>query len=194
MNIRNVLYFALLFLIACASEPEVQESPEHLKHRTDSLNRTIDEKWSAFMRSDDAKVVRMSQLIGLLDSTGYCTDTLGICDGLRQLSERLKNSRYTRQNMSNSLLIDEYDLRTDSLMDGLRLLVQQKPDTLTPTPVKDLMQAIQAADDSVIIFHKQFDEQVDSYNAFLDFHAEQLQKSGYPEEELQQKPLFRPVK
>lgn len=199
MTYRHWIKSSCIFLVcgfwACTTAPEkVAETPLHLKQRTDSLNQIIRQQWEAMKYSDDRKLANINLLLEKIKADGKC-DSVS-CMVLNRLYERLKTSRYTQQTMAQTLLIDEYDLRTDSLIDGLHAIAIPQNDTL---PLQDsslhkLMQTILVVDDSVIIFHQLYDQKVDSYNAFLDFHAEQLRIAGYPENELQQKPLFRPVK
>lgn len=197
---RTFLYASLVattFLTAC-NQPDSQTtmSVEQLQKRADSLNAVIDKSWAEMMHSDDRKVTNIQWIIEKMDSLDYChTDSLpSTCDTLRQLYTRLTKNRYAPETMSNSLLIDNYDLRTDSLLDGISYVLEQKSDSLTNATIKDLYQQIRQADDSVIYFHNHYDKQVDSYNAFLDFYGETLEKAGYPADRVREKPLFRPVK
>ncbi|SFC55379.1 hypothetical protein SAMN05421780_106233 [Flexibacter flexilis DSM 6793] len=197
---RAFFYAALVaatFQTACNnSDSSGNLSVEQLQKRADSLNVEMDKSWAEMMRSDDKKITHIQWLMSKMDSLGYChTDSLpSACDTLQKLYTRLTKERYTPATMSNSLLIDNYDLRTDSLLDGISHVLEQKPDSLTNPTIKDLYQKIRQADDSVIYFHSHYDKQVDSYNAFLDFHGETLEKAGYPADRVREKPLFRPVK
>jgi len=145
--------------------------------------------WILMINSDDNKISNLKRLVEELKLVdGSSEEDL---NGIKAKIESLEASRYSRNSMQNSSSIDFYDSLTNSAISEVRRAINVNPNAVKFQIINQLIAEIQAADDSVLHFRKQYDRSVDSYNSFFKINLDKL-KSKRPElDSLKMYPVFR---
>jgi hypothetical protein len=151
------------------ASPFVTELENHLT--------LIDSSWTAMIKSDDNKISnleRLSKELELIDGSNV--------EALKEIEEYLKllpKHRYDQITMKDSKAIDKYDSTTNEVILKIKKVSSENPNAQKYQIVNQLVSEIQAADDSVLFFRKEFDRSVDAYNFFIGKNQKELKKS-YP--------------
>jgi septal ring factor EnvC (AmiA/AmiB activator) len=162
-------------------------SPAAVRAQFDILRDSADVSWQRMMTSDDQKLADLREL--LQDMSKYPGANQAQLASLRAARARLSKQRYDRRTMASSALIDHYDAAQDSVLKTV--LPIAAPDGNAPSErVRDYVEHIQRADADVIGYRAHYDRAAKAYNAYLQVHAEELNKLGGKYAGLQPLPLF----
>jgi hypothetical protein len=175
---KYILFLFLLnFAIFSCSEKSgsgANESNTTVVNKMNEVLNKTDSSWRVMMQSEERKI----------ENLGILIKELGLIDGsspkhleqIRLQLEELKQNQYDRISMANSHLIDQYDSLTNNLLSEIRKEINQNKETIKYQVVNQLINEIQAADDSVLFLRKAYDEQIDEYKNFLEKHKDELKK------------------
>jgi len=150
----------------------------------------VDSAWTEMMKSDDLKMSNMDRLV----------EELKLIEGSSAISlnalsldvKNLKSYRYRISSIKEDGIIDRYDSITDKVYLTLKAEINRNPKTIKYQIIHLLSSEIQLADDSVLLYRKNYDKQVDSYNSFVKRNRKNLE-SNSSQSKLVKYSLFRLV-
>ena len=143
------------------------------------------------MNSDDNKIQNLNRLI----------EELALIEGAKEdqikplkseISEMVK-ARYDRLSMESSARIDQYDSFTNSILGKVRAEINANPNAVKYQIIHQLLAEVQAADDSILHFRKEYDRNIEAYRQYLDKNKKVLQKELPSFDSVQRYHLFRLV-
>ena len=172
----------------CSREQQKSAKAEQaLLEEAASIEQALDSAWQVMIASDDNKLNNMLLLADRISYLKTYNDTE--ITNLKQRVEVLRKQRYSRSDIAVSEQIDAYDERTSELLTYMRHTLSQHPDANDFQIIVQLQEEIAAADDSMILYRKGYDAQVDKWNAFVGKNADVLKKAG--KENIKPLPVFR---
>jgi len=170
-----------------ATTHESPASPAAVRAQFDILRDSADANWQRMTASDDKTLGNLREL--LQDLSKYPGANQPKLAELRGDRARLQKQRYTRETMASSALIDHYDAAQDSLLKAVYAVAA--PGGNAPSEgVRDRVEAVQLADNSVVGYRAHYDAAAKVYNNYLQLHREELAKMGGNYAKLQPLPLF----
>lgn len=175
--------------LSCKQNQKTGSQPDPLVQKLDLYYAKADTSWSRMMASDDAKISNLKRL----------ADELLLIDGsneknlqlLRNKADTLPLIRYDRRNLRENGKIDTYDMATNEVIAGLRKEISDNPNAIKYQIVNQLVSEIIQADDSVLMFRKEYDRTLDSVRLFKKRQKRELKKSIPALDSLPDYPYFR---
>jgi hypothetical protein len=178
----------LLTNMQCSREKQkTAKSEAALLSEAEKIELAMDSAWQVMIASDDNKLNNMLLLADRISYLKSYQDTE--ITNLKERVEALRKQRYSRSDIAVSERIDAYDDNTTLLFTYMRKTLAQHPDANNFQIILQLQDEIAAADDSMILYRKGYDAQVDRWNALVSKKADALQKAG--KENTKPLPLFR---
>jgi hypothetical protein len=177
-----------LFNAQCSREQQkTAKSEAALLSEAEKIEQAMDSAWQVMIASDDNK---LNNILLLADRISYLKNYHDTeITNLKQRVEALRKQRYSRSDIEVSERIDAYDDSTNLLLTYMRNTLAQHPDANNFQIILQLQEEIAAADDSMILYRKGYDAQVDRWNALVSKKADALQKAG--KQNTKPLPLFR---
>jgi hypothetical protein len=177
-----------LFNAQCSREQQkTAKSEAALLSEAEKIEQAMDSAWQVMIASDDNK---LNNILLLADRISYLKNYHDTeITNLKQRVEALRKQRYSRSDIEVSERIDAYDDSTNLLLTYMRNTLSQHPDANNFQIILQLQEEIAAADDSMILYRKGYDAQVDRWNALVSKKADALQKAG--KQNTKPLPLFR---
>lgn len=155
-----------------------------------ALYDSIHQVWNVMINDDNKRIEGMHHLIHELGvSQPDKTDTL------KSMEERLRQLmriRYTQKSMSNTDVVNEYDLASRQLMDELLISVEAMKEYAYNKTLQALIRDIRAAEDRVYQHRFDYDRVVRGYNDFIDLNKDYLLQTDETLI-LEKKPVFRTI-
>lgn len=167
---------AILFSIVIAScdQPANKEASNKFD-RIDSLRSEFLQiqdsllySWNVMIKDDNEKISSLSRLLDEVKYAGV-SDTSTIVEYKERL-EKLKKSRYSYTSMANSMLIDEYDLASNTLVNEIISYAQSHPEFERYAVMQKMIDETMAAESRILFFRIDYDDYVKIYNRFLKNH------------------------
>ncbi len=196
--IRTINYFFFILVVllfsAGACNRGNKKTDSKLKKEVlqfESLSNKSDSAWALMMNSDDNKIQNLNRLI----------EELALIEGTKEdqikplkseINEMVK-ARYDRMSMESSARIDQYDSFTNSILGKVRAEINANPNAVKYQIVHQLLAEVQAADDSILHFRKEYDRNIEAYRQYLDKNKKVLQKELPSFDSVQRYHLFRLV-
>jgi hypothetical protein len=177
-----------LFNAQCSREQQkTAKSEAALVSEAEKIEQAMDSAWQVMIASDDNK---LNNILLLADRISYLKNYHDTeITNLKERVEALRKQRYSRSDIEVSERIDAYDDSTNLLLTYMRNTLAQHPDANNFQIILQLQEEIAAADDSMILYRKGYDAQVDRWNALVSKKADALQKAG--KQNTKPLPLFR---
>jgi len=151
-----------------SSDDEMQS----LRLEYDTLLINVDSAWYKMITDDDEKIFFMKRL---LQEVSYTNEYDSVAyAGLMEKVEELKNSRYTRESMKDSDLIDSYDRLTSMVIGDVIRFALGHPKFDNYPLMQELITDIRNMDGNVLIFRVGYDVAANEYNNFLEEHASEM--------------------
>jgi hypothetical protein len=177
-----------LFNAQCSREQQkTAKSEAALLSEAEKIEQAMDSAWQVMIASDDNK---LNNILLLADRISYLKNYHDTeITNLKQRVEALRKQRYSRSDIEVSERIDAYDDSTNLLLTYMRNTLSQHPDANNFQIILQLQEEIAAADDSMILYRKGYDAQVDRWNTLVSKKADALQKAG--KQNTKPLPLFR---
>ncbi len=176
MKTRVYIFLIFSVLIACSSEKKNKSgtSGNVISEQYNQILSGADTAWNEMMASEDRKIENIRLMV----------KELGLIEGssakhLEEINghlEDLKKSRYDRLSMAKSNLIDRYDSLTNALIGELRSEINTNKEAVKYQVINQLMQEIQAADDSVLFLRKAYDRKIDLCKNFVQENRKKIRK------------------
>lgn len=187
---QGCLVVLITCLAGCRQVPQKNSANPLISELETHLNQT-DSTWMLMIKSDDNKIanlLRLNKELQLIDGSNP--------DSLLRLEKQitaLPLFRYNRITMRDSRLIDRYDSATNEVLSKVKKETASNPNAIKYQIINQLMSEIQAADDSILYFRKEYDRSIDGFNQFVRKNKKAL-KSSYPDfDSLKNYSLFRLV-
>ncbi len=190
------LFFVILFIAAIACQPSGNRNKTVLtaeSARRDSLIQayvtaqdSANVIWNTMEKQEENMFFNMRRL---LDEIRY-TDNYSKAklDTLYKLVEGLKNYRYTRENIRDDDVIDQYDSATQATTDAVLLYAETHPQFGDYPLMKQLVDEILEARNQVLFRRIRYDEQTIMQNELME---ENKLLSGIDSLNARKKPLFQ---
>lgn len=145
-----------------------------MEQQATKLESAMDSAWQVMIKSDDNK---LNNLLLLAERISYCKEYSDTeITNLKQRVEQLRQSRYSRNDIKVSANIDRYDSLTTILLGYFQKTLARHPDADNFQVIVQLKEEIAAADDSMLLYRKGYDAQVDKWNAFVKANQKSLRK------------------
>ena len=191
------LFFVILLIAAVACQPSGNRNKTVLtaeSARRDSLIQayvtaqdSANVIWNTMEKQEENMFFNMRRL---LDEIRY-TDNYSKAklDTLYKRVEGLKNYRYTRENIRDDDVIDQYDSATQATTDAVLLYAETHPQFGDYPLMKQLVDEILEARNQVLFRRIRYDEQTIMQNELLE--ENKLLLSGIDSLNARKKPLFQ---
>jgi hypothetical protein len=179
----------ILCYTGCIRKPKLSDKYiDSLKGNYKSLIKTMDTSWNSMITEDNTKLRYLKRLLeevsytNIYDSAAYSSLLLRI--------DELRATRYDRNTMKDSPLIDHYDSLTISLVSDVEKFATSNPRYEQFPLMKELITDINELDNGVLFKRSDYDKTVDRFNEFVDANLKVL-KEVYPDSNFNKKAVFR---
>jgi len=193
MRIFNVFFLATgtLFLFYSCTVKDSGKSNSTSKMISDfeNFNYAIDSSWKKMMKSDDLKIDNMARLVEELQLVDGSSESE--LNALSSEVKNLKSIRYDIATIKDSKLIDLYDSATNKVIFDAKEEFRKNPNAVKYQIINQLISEIQLADDSVLLYRKDYDKQVDVYNSFVKKNRNELKTIKEEQSKIVEYSLFR---
>ncbi|QHL86999.1 hypothetical protein GU926_05935 [Nibribacter ruber] len=162
-------------------------SVEQLRTQLITLSDTLSGKWTVMAASDSTKIEDMEEMLAALPPAVLPPDQRA---DLQKSIKRLSTLRYDRKTMSNSDMIDAYDMAHDSVYKALFAFLPDSGSTGIPR-VDSLKNEIQAHHNEVVMYRSRYDVTAKEMNTLIRRYRKRLPRLGKPYDTLQPAPLFQ---
>jgi uncharacterized membrane protein YheB (UPF0754 family) len=153
-----------------------------------SLHDSIHRVWNMMIKDDNQKINAMHHLIHELMVSH--PDELESLKALEERLNQLMRARYTQKSMSNSHVVNEYDLAANEIAAQLLGTTTTKTEFSYNKTLQKLVEEIRQADVRINLSRFEYDSIATTYNAFIDQNREYLKETDETLS-LEKKPLFR---
>jgi uncharacterized membrane protein YheB (UPF0754 family) len=153
-----------------------------------SLHDSIHRVWNMMIKDDNQKINAMHHLIHELMVSH--PDELESLKALEERLNQLMRARYTQKSMSNSHVVNEYDLAANEIAAQLLGTTTTKTEFSYNKTLQKLVEEIRQADVRINLSRFEYDSIATTYNAFIDQNREYLKETDEILS-LEKKPLFR---
>ena len=152
----------------------------------ESTGDSVASAWKRMTEDDDEKLFHIKRLLEEVTYTGKF-DQVAL-DSLMAKHSTLVALRYDQKTMSDSDLIDEYDVLTAQVIDEVISFSQSNPDYSKYPLMEELIMDIMEADNRVLFHRIKYDNFCREFNDLVKDQVSALSAAG--EEQLEELPLF----
>ena len=186
------IVLCLAALSACKkSSTKVPLSPADITFAKSQLvlhSDSLTAKWQEMVKDDDDKLASMKRL---MEEVSYTNDyDEQQFDSLMAAIAAINKERYDWKSMTNSDIIDQYDVESDALLAKVLNVAQSHPQFENYPLMQELITEIQESDNRVFFHRVVYDDLAKNYNSFIVTNSEALGQAGLAETP-EQRPLFQ---
>lgn len=207
-----LLCFGSLFLSSCGGKGGETTQDSSLVQNPDSLSEDV--LWDKTQPVNDDTLPLPQKILMLRDSADKAWQAMRKCEddkfeNIKSFLERIKNvdgftdskninimlkgvlaARFTKETMSNSTLVDEYDKKTEELIKAVNTLAEQTTNLPKYTAVTKIHDQIQGLDGSDLMKRAKYSSYAKQYNELWAKNKTELAGMGEPYKSLVQLPDF----
>jgi len=188
-ELQFVLIIFLLLSFSCKKPGKTKVSHSEVDSIEIAFHGSYDSIkvcWNRMITDDDEKLFHIKRLLEEISYTNNYDQE--IYDSLMTLQEELVALRYDQQSMSNSDLIDDYDIRTAELIKKVITFSKNHPDFKKYPLMSELIMDIQEADNRVLLHRIKYDNFCRIYNEIISQHEDIVTRIN--PQSLEKKALF----
>lgn len=190
VRVVGFLFLAVSFSgLSCKQDQKAGETIDPLVVGFERFVSKTDTAWEKMMASDNQKIDNMRRLVEELILIDGSDETQ--LKELKTKIEDLPTIRYNRLDMKESTKIDRYDAATNEAIAQIRQAISANPNAMKYQIVNQLMAEVGLADDSVLVFRKEYDRALDSLQVFRKKNRKKLKKILPATDSLPEFPRFR---
>jgi hypothetical protein len=177
LNLAIVLFVGLT---QSCKEPEQKNDDATQSQKVKTLFYGIDSCWATMINSDDGKISNMARICDELTLIGG--NDAEKLNALKNKINTLKSDRYTQDDLLEAGAIEKYDSVTNEVIKKVFEEIEFNANAGKYQIILQLKEEITAADDSVLWYRKEYDKQIDHYNAYLSDTTNDLPKNNQNQE------------
>ncbi len=187
--LKSLIFLWIIYLSSCTIKDKSSSNKKTILTEVKQYSFEVDSAWKSMLQSDDIKIsniLRLIEELKLIDGTSEIK-----LKSLTEEANNLKAIRYNIESIRNSKLIDKYDSVTNKVFFETKEEINKNPNAEKYQIISQLVSEIQMADDSVIIYRKNYDKKVDNFNSFKKKNIKKLNDLKSGESQIPEYSLFR---